>query len=319
MAIELRAMRYFMAVAEQKSFSRAAEQLHVAQPALSLQVRGLEEQLGTTLFLRKPRGVELTPSGERFLDHAHAVLRRLDAACEDMRATRDDPVGLVTLSMPQSLAKLLTVPVVRTALARWPNAQLRLLDLSTGFVPEFILSERIDLGMMFQAPPDPAIHARHLLDEELLVVGPPGRFPRLDAARWNRNARVPFREVARMPLILPMRMHSLRELVEDYARSRRLRLRVVLDVNAVPQLIDLAAAGVGCTLLSYPSVRSGIERGEISAARIESPQIARPVYLCRSATARSTHAATAMEGLLVQSIGEIVAAGGWPARLASPR
>lgn len=317
MSVDIRALRYFSTVAMRGSFSRAAEQLHVAQPALSLQVRRLEESLGTRLLERQPRGVALTPSGEKFLAYADDILRRLEAACDDMRASAAEPVGTVSVGMPQSMAKLLTVPLVRQALRRWPKVALRMVELNTGYVPEFIAAGRIDIGLVFFAQTAHPLRMRHLVDEELVVVGPAGRFARLDRRSWSRAGQVSLAEIARLPLVLPMTLHSLRELIETYTQRRRLRLNVVAEVNAIPQLIDLVGEGIGYTILSYPSVREAIARGEVSAARIHQPPITRPVYLCRSASVPPTHAVAAMEALVVETADALVRSGHWPATLAS--
>ena len=316
MAIDIRALRYFEAVATHRSFSSAAEQLHIAQPALSLQIRKLEEELGRQLMVRTSRGVTLTPAGEKFLGHAQDIVRRPNAARDDVRGDVQVPEGPVAVGMPQSLSKFLTVPLISLALQRWPKVRLQIIELNTGYVPEFLLSGRIDLGLTFFPQSTFPFTYTHLLDEELVLVGRPGAYPPIDERRWSEASAVSLAAIAEMPLVLPIMMHSLRELIEGFARQRRLRLNVVAEVNAIAQLLDLAAAGVGSTVLSYASVRESLTRGEISAARISAPPITRPVYLCRMKNPLTTGPIGAVEGLMLEIVRTLVGAGSWPAQLA---
>src|SRR5690606_32475295 len=117
---------------------------HIAQPALSTHIRQIEEQLGTPLFDRHPRGVTLTSAGERFLIHAVDILRRVDAAYDDVRGAVDEPAGRVAIGLPQSVAKFLTVPMVKEVVRRWPKIQLQMIELSSGYIPDNLVKGHID-------------------------------------------------------------------------------------------------------------------------------------------------------------------------------
>ncbi|MCC7225618.1 MAG: LysR family transcriptional regulator [Burkholderiaceae bacterium] len=103
MSLDLRALRSFIAIAAAGSITRAAENVHMAQPALSVLLRQLEEQLGAVLFERTYRGVKLTMAGERFLSHAREIIKRVDVAVEDVREAVAEPTGRVALGMPQTV------------------------------------------------------------------------------------------------------------------------------------------------------------------------------------------------------------------------
>ena len=114
MVVDLKNLRNFVAVASAGSISRAAENIHIAQPALSKQIQQIEDYFGTDLFVRTHRGVKLTPAGERLVNHAKGLLKRFDIALEDVREAISEPSGRVALGLPQSMAKYLAVPLVRT-------------------------------------------------------------------------------------------------------------------------------------------------------------------------------------------------------------
>ena len=108
MKIDTRELRYFYIVATYRSLTRAAAHLHVSQPAISLQIRKLEDKLGCKLLERRSRGVVLTADGERLLTHAKEILHRLDEAYRDMTNGEVKVKGLVSVGMPQSIAKIMT-------------------------------------------------------------------------------------------------------------------------------------------------------------------------------------------------------------------
>jgi len=318
MPVDVRGLRCFLAVTAAGSVSRAAEVLHLAQPALSLQIKHLEETLGVALFTRSYKGVVPTAAGLRFESHAREILKRLDLACEDVRDLVSDPEGRVAFGLPQSMAKILTVPLVREAIRRWPKVRLQVIEMSTGYIPGHLLSGHIDIGLTFQANAGSGLLFDHVVDEDLVLVAAPGRLDaglRRGAPGAPLAGTVRFRDLRRYPLILPTGEHGLRALIDGYARAQKVELAVLAEVNAIPELIALAAAGVGCTILSYASVHAEVRKGWLSAARISHPAVSRPVYLCRSATMPLSIAASTVLDLMSEIVGAQIADGSWPAHI----
>jgi LysR family transcriptional regulator, nitrogen assimilation regulatory protein len=312
MPVDVRALRCFVAVASAGSISRAAEVVHLAQPALSLQIKNLEEELGVVLFERTPKGVVLTESGHRFLAHARDILRRLDFAFEDIRAGALNPSGNVAIGFSQSVARLLTVPLVRETLARWPDVRLQIVEMSTGYIPENLRNGHLDVGMTFKAETSPGLHFEHLIDEILVLIGPPGSLSVLPAGGPQALAQVDASRIAAYPLILPAKLHGLRALIDDTFASKGIQCQVIAEVNAIPELIQLAAAGVGHSILSLGAVSEELRAGVLSAARIH-PAITRPVYLARATTRPQTAAVSVVLELMATLVRELVADGAWPA------
>ena len=314
--VDVRGLRSFLAVAAAGSISRAAETLHIAQPALSLQIRQIEEALGVDLFTRSHRGVSITAAGQRFESHARDILKRLDLACEDVRDLVTDPEGRVAIGLPQSMAKILTVPLVRETIRRWPKVRLQVIELSTGYIPNHLLTGHIDIGLTFGANADPGLLFDHLVDEDLVLVAEPGRFGGSRRRDFLPASAVRLHELSRYPMILPAGEHGLRALIDSHLRASEIELQVLAEVNAIPELIALAAAGVGCTVLSYASVCAELRKGLLSASRIAEPAMSRPVFLCRSATMPLSVAASAVHDLLTEIVSAQIADGSWPARVA---
>ncbi|MCW0209000.1 MAG: LysR substrate-binding domain-containing protein [Achromobacter sp.] len=305
MSMSLRAMQCFVAVVSTGSISRAAETLHVAQPALSLLIRNLEEDLGVVLLHRSARGVTPSAAGSRMLAHAREILGRIDAARADVREDANAPRGAVSVAMSMSMAKLLTVPLLRFSLEHWPGVYLKIIESSTGYIPGFVSSGHADLGLTFSDDASTDLSFQHLIDEELVVVSPPagarGRKPR--PADLRALPAMSLGALAQLPLVLPGNPHSLRRLLDRYQQRERVEFRVIAEANAIPQLIELAQAGVAHTILSYEAVRQEAEHGKVVLHRIGRPRMTRPVYLCRSDVLPLSMAASAV----ADRIGRIIA------------
>lgn len=304
MALDVRSLRSFVGIAESGSFSRAADALHTAQPGLSLQIQKLEDELGVRLFQRSRKGVVLTGAGERLLRHARLILGQLQAARDDLRMEAAEPIGPVVLGMPQSLAASLVVPLVRDVLERWPRIALRVVDVNTGYIPDWLRSGHLDLGLVFRAESGQGVAYQELLQEELILVGPPREL--------QQSSDITLADVSKLPLLLPSRRHSLRELIESYARRSGLQLNVIGEIDAMPQLRDLAMVGAGFSILSYASVRRDIEEGRIAGTRIVDPVLLRSVYLSRASTAPTTRPIETIQGAIAGIVDRLAESGQWP-------
>lgn len=283
MSMSIRAMQCFVAVVSTGSISRAAAALHVAQPALSLLIRNLEEDLGVVLLHRSARGVTPTAAGSRLLAHAREILGRIDAARADVREDINAPRGTVSLAMSMSMAKLLTVPLLSFSLAQWPGVYLKIIESSTGYIPGFVSSGHADLGLTFSDEASVDLRFQHLIDEELVVVSPPAAKPSKRAASDLAGLpSITLRALSALPLVLPGNPHSLRRLLDQYQQREQVQFRIIAEANAIPQLIELAQAGVASTILSYEAVRQEAARGLVVLRRIARPRLTRPVFLCRS-------------------------------------
>ena len=144
--MNLKQIEYFVSVAELGSFSKAARALNVAQPALSRQVRALETDLREPLLLRNGRGVTLTEAGQRLLDHGSGLLQQVAQIREEMGAKRGEPVGRITIALPPSMARQLTLPLIDSFRRELPKANLAVVEGLSADIAEWIATGRVDLG-----------------------------------------------------------------------------------------------------------------------------------------------------------------------------
>lgn len=313
MSLELRDLRSFVAVATAGSITKAAENTHIAQPALSLKIKQIEEQVGAKLFDRTARGVKLTAAGHRLLPHALDLLKRMNLAFEDVRGAIQEPSGRVAIGLPQSLAKFLTVPLVGEVVRRWPKIEFQMLEMSTGYIPDMLARGQIDLGFTFGVEEGMGIGFEHLLDEELVFVTSRSQMKKMLGQHALRRDALSLLTLSRLPLILPTSTHSLRRRIDDYASSTKLSFNVIAEVNTIPQLIGLAAADIGSTILSYASVFDADVAGRLVVLRIAKPVMTRPVYLCKPATAPLSIATSIVREALHQIVKDLIDTGAWPA------
>lgn len=308
---DLRSLRSFVAVVSAGSISSAAESLHIAQPALSLLIKQLEEQLGATLFDRHPRGVALTAVGERLLPHAVEILRRVDVAYDDVRQAVDQPSGRVAIALPQSVAKFVTVPLVRSVLRQWPLIQLQLVEMSSGYIPDQLLHGLVDIGITFGTEDDARMRFMHVLQEELVFVTTARQLAR-HRSRSGSSVQMILQDVTRFPMVLPTNAQGLRRVIDTYMAEASLEPQITVEINTIHEILALVAADIGSTILSFSAVSDLLEPRNLLALPIICPAMSRPIYACRSATLPMSIAATKVHEQLLATIRSLASSQHWP-------
>src|SRR5450830_1833669 len=168
--MELRQLRYFVAIVDHGSLSRAALILHVAQPALTQQLRQLEEELGVQLLHRSAKGVLSTDAGQLFYEHAQAILKQVADAKSAVTQSAERPSGSVTLGLPHSISGALALPLLTAARARYPEITLQLTEELTGNLSEQLKSGRVNLAVLFDDGQLAQFATTPLVEEELRFI-----------------------------------------------------------------------------------------------------------------------------------------------------
>ncbi len=264
--MDVRQLDYFAHVADAGSFSRAAQLLSIAQPALSRQIRALEVELRQTLFLRNGRGVTLTPAGALLLAHARGILQQVQRARAELDESRSAPVGRVALGMPPSVGRVLTGPLVAEFRRRFPRAEITIAEGLTVHILEWLTMGRVDVGIVYNAPPSANVELRPFIEQPLCLIGPSYASP-------GAAARVELRHLPKYPLIIPTRPHTIRMLVESRLSALGLKPVIALEIDGIRAILDLVArrhgyavlprhalieAGVGAKLSARPIVRPAL-------------------------------------------------------------
>ena len=165
--MDIKQLRYFIAIAEEGSLSAASQRLRVAQPSLSQHVIKIEQELGVTLINRSPRGVALTPSGEILLRHARDICHSMSVCQESVKKSGSVLEGSVAFGLPSSISMVLSVPLAETVRHLLPKVKLRVVEAMSGFIRQWLQDETLDLGFLYDHDDARAFEARELMHEEL--------------------------------------------------------------------------------------------------------------------------------------------------------
>jgi len=245
--MELRHLRYFVAVAETENVSRAALKLHVSQPALSRQIRDLEDELGFLLLERSAKSVRLTEAGRTFLNEARAVLRRADDAVNAAKAVATGTKGELHVGYAPSLTARILPPTLRAFQAEVPNVRVKLHDLSTEEMFSGLREEKLQLAFV----PQPASRTLRGLNFEQLFYDPI-RLALSPKHVLARHRTVSLAEIVREPIIAYNRKDypDAHELLEKVFAPGKSKPRIVEEHDSVNGLIAAVESGTGLAIVT---------------------------------------------------------------------
>lgn len=309
--MDIRELRYFVQVARAGSFSAAASRLNVAQPALSRQLKKLEDELGAQLLTRHGRGVEITEAGAILLGEAEALIEHLAETVERVRGGRPMIVGQVALGVAPTSGQLIVPELYEEFRKRWPDATLVIREGISSQLEEWLLNRRIDIAVLHNPLPLEGIEMRPLLHERMVLALAPGH----PAASPDG---IGFGDLSEVPLILPSLPHSNRRLVERIALQHNLRLNVALEVDSVPLIKSMVKRGFGATIQTYAGVAAEAARGEFVVRTIERPYLSSTICIGLPAEARTAWLTLELMRMLRTCVAGLVTRGAWEgARLVS--
>lgn len=303
--MDIKQLRALLAIAETGSVSRAAELLHIVQPAVSRQLRLLEEDLGAVLFERGPRGMELTDSGQLLIGHARRALRELDQAKAEIAPVPGTVTGIVTVGLLPSTSDLLAWPLVNALKRRYPKLTVRISTGYAGHLQQWLENGEVDVALLYDPKPSSLLEVQPLLDEALWLVGPHG-------SELDSRSPVQLRELKGKPLILPSQPHGLRLLVERACTQAGIPLTIVAETNDMNVQKSLVRHGDGFTVLPSVAVFEDVLQGRLNAAPITAPDLHRRVVLAQALTRRSSIAVRCAVNELRAEMKAIVQRSSWP-------
>ncbi len=242
--MELRHLKYFVAVAEELHFGRAAKRLHIAQPPLSQQIKNLEEELGAKLLDRTKRTVHMTDAGMYFLKEARQVLLHVEQAAEAARRIHHGQAGRLTVGFVGSVVHTFLPAALRSFRERFPDVELVLQELNTAEQIQSLHTGRIDVGFLYLAAKDPLLSSQ-LLTQAPLLVALPSRHPL--AGRKTLHLR----DLANEPFIANTRSSEpvVRDAFISMCHSAGFSPRIAQEAGHVQTVLGLVASGLGACLL----------------------------------------------------------------------
>lgn len=308
--MDLRQLRTFVHIAELHSFTRAAAFLHVSQPALSRQVRLLEEELGINLFHRHGHGAELTRDGALFLDRSKKLLSDFETLKLDFHARGKvtGATGNVSVGLPVPATRFLDTRFMTEFSSQFSGISLRIVEGFSALLHEWLLSGSLDLAVLYGPRQSRILTCEPVVAEDLYAICAASDE---DRARKSITAR----ELTERPLILPNRPHVLRDLVDRLPYPEP----AIIEVGAITLMIEMARADRGYCILPRSAVDNAVASGTVVALPIHEPNLSWEVSICHSNLQPLSAAAEVVRHVMRKELIRMVHEHGWQARLVDPR
>jgi LysR family transcriptional regulator, nitrogen assimilation regulatory protein len=265
--VNLVQMRYFIKVAATKSFTRAAVELGVAQPAITRQIKMLEAELGGELLVRHRRGIELTDVGALLLDRAEFILRAIDQARVEAMDLSGAPSGSIRVGCAPALSCHLMVGPLKLFATRYPKVSIELHESISDQLYRAVLADQLDMAVLSARSHEPYLQFTPLFSEEIWLFGAPGLVGGKGRASLDRLAKV--------PLLLARRTNPARQLIERHMADAGLPMNIVIETDSVQVIRDLVMLDVGCAAAPYLSFADQVRCGAMRGGPIENVAITR--------------------------------------------
>lgn len=271
--MDIRSLRLYMAVLEHGSITKASESVHVAQPALGLHIRKLEEELNLQLLERHSRGVRPTEAGALLASHAEVILRYVDLAREDLTNYRKVPSGKISLGLTPTAREAISVPLVERVSHELPAVHLTIKEALSESLVEHLLDYRVDAALVYNAREgtDQLVY-EPLATETMWFVYPLSEMP------WT-DEPIPLEEVMRHKLILPTRPHLVRTEMDRLAGNLGLSPDIVHEVDSMPAIRDFVARGLGCSVMPRGAAVNTAYSQTIGRRPVVEPDIKRILHI----------------------------------------
>lgn len=266
--LTLKQLRYFEALARHGHFGRAAEDCAISQPALSMQMKEMEEQLGAALFERGPRHVRLTGFGEEIAGRARDILRAVEELGDLARAARDRMVGRLRLGIIPTIAPYLLPGLIAALGRQHQGLDIHVRETLTQTLLREVADGRIDTAIVALPVSEPAFAEVTLFTEEFVLVRPAE-----EEGRPVPNAEA----LRRMRLLLLEEGHCFRDQALSFCDAQRARPRELLDASSLSTLVQMVGAGIGVTLIPSMAVAVETRSAAVSIARFPAPPPSRTI------------------------------------------
>lgn len=296
--MDLRSIRYFVQIADLGSITRAAAHLGIAQPALSRHVKSIEDELGTQLLVRLPRGVRLTGAGRQFLEHCRRIVRELARVKDELQVGADVPSGRVVLGLSPTIGPLFLSGIVERVRRQCPQVSLKIIEGFSTQLFDALLAGRADLAVLTNPVASRAIRWTPLVSEPVVVLAPPSsRAPR-------RFFTLP--ELAKTPVIST---EAIRAIVDEQISRYGARLSVESEIDAVEGIRRLLLRGIGPAVMPVSTFHEDIVGGRIAAFQIADANVHRVLALAQPAERSPSAAVDSVSQIVVSEVNALFDAG----------
>ncbi|MEW6767045.1 MAG: LysR family transcriptional regulator [Pseudomonadota bacterium] len=293
--MDLKQLEYFLCLAREGNVTRAARQLNIVQPALSMQVAKLEASLKKRLFDRSARGVTLTPAGERLAALAGEITQSVERAQNEMGLLDGKISGRVSIGMITSAAQSTLAQSSAKIAARYPEIQLQVCEGYTDVLLEWVATGQIDVAIVNRPAGKSQLTAHHILDEEMMLA-------HATRTELSLPRAVPYNRLGQLDVVIPSRRHGLRRILNDAAADAGFHLKPRLEVDTLSAICDIVASTGMVTVLPGIALQPDLVAGRLVARRIRKPALQRTVSLLTHPRRAVSGAMTAVMDILADDL-----------------
>ena len=310
--MEFRQLKYFVRIVELSSFSKAAQDLFIAQPALSNQISNLEKELNTQLLSRSVRGVTPTEAGKTLYRHAQAIIRQIEHLKYEVENESANPKGSVSIGIPTSVSNVLASPLIAATQKRYPEIKLQIVESLSGHLEELVSTGRIEMSLLFSSPLTDSQKSDKatsfslvkipILEEEL--------FLQTTAALSNKKM-ITLEAAAKLNFVLPGKSNATRQLIDLAFAKVGITPKVVTELDSLSTIQSVVEDGLGATILSLSAFIGSQKDRRSRAYSIHNADLTRTVSLCTSNTVALSTAAKCIANIVPEISHKLVQSGRW--------
>lgn len=310
--MEFRQLKYFVRIVELSSFSKAAQDLFIAQPALSNQISNLEKELNTQLLSRSVRGVTPTEAGKTLYRHAQAIIRQIEHLKYEVENESTNPKGSVSIGIPTSVSNVLASPLIAATQERYPEIKLQIVESLSGHLEELVSNGRIEMSLLFNSSLTDSQKSDKatgfslvkipILEEEL--------FLQTTAALSNKKT-ITLAAAAKLNFVLPGKSNATRQLIDLAFAKVGITPKVVTELDSLSTIQALVEDGLGATILSLSAFIGNQKDRKSRAYSIHNADLTRTVSLCTSNTIALSTAAKCIANMVPEIAHKLVKSGHW--------
>lgn len=310
--MEFRQLKYFVRIVELCSFSKAAQDLFIAQPALSNQISNLEKELNTQLLSRSVRGVTPTEAGKTLYRHAQAIIRQIEHLKYEVENESANPKGSVSIGIPTSVSNVLASPLIAATQKRYPEIKLQIVESLSGHLEELVSTGRIEMSLLFSSPLTDSQKSDKatsfslvkipILEEEL--------FLQTTAALSNKKM-ITLKAAAKLNFVLPGKSNATRQLIDLAFAKVGITPKVVTELDSLSTIQSVVEDGLGATILSLSAFIGNQKDRRSRAYSIQNAALTRTVSLCTSNTVALSSAAKCIANIVPEISHKLVQSGRW--------
>ncbi|MCF8483028.1 MAG: LysR family transcriptional regulator [Rhodospirillum sp.] len=292
--MELKQLRYFASVARAGSFNKASVKLRIAQPALSRHIQTLEYRIGAQLFVRTPKGVELTEAGQRLLENVDFILHFVSEIKNNVNKRSAEPSGEIVLGLSPSVASLIAHRVLRRVKEAFPLVKLHIVEGLSVVLYDWLEESKVDLAVVTDFGPVAGVEQMPIAQDEIVLIGDPDTL-----AGHATGETIEPRDIAKLPLVLTQGFHQL---IAGALWDEGIELSPEMEISSTPIVIDVVRRGGYCSIVGLSFVDAEVKAGTLVALHLAGPPVQRRILVAQPNNRPASLALQSVKDLVIDEV-----------------